>query len=100
MTALIKAVILIMATMFWVEGVVITVAQVAYHDPFASYLAVMPGQSIDALVGYPCRFISAKTTDRQIGTCEFPADWGPFGQIMLTAYGHIIRSYFKIGGSS
>jgi hypothetical protein len=96
MGLLLRVCLLLTVTTLLVEGGVLAVTRLMYGDPFAAYLAIMPGQSIDRLKDYPCRFLASKTANTQWGVCEFTPDLGLFGQITLTAYDHIIEQTYMI----
>ncbi|MEO8391958.1 MAG: hypothetical protein ABI700_03105 [Chloroflexota bacterium] len=78
------------AVMFCGKVAVLTVARLTYRDPFASYQAIMPGQSVDAIKDYPCP-LHVETVNRvEKGWCQFDSDKGVFDQVSMVEHKHII----------
>ena len=93
MSLLMRACLLLMMTTLLVEGGMFTIMRLTYHDPFVPYAALMPGQSIDALKDYPCRFRVTKLERVQIGYCQFEPAYGVFSEIALNVTNHIITMF-------
>src|SRR5258708_6421737 len=69
------------------EGVVLAGSRQAYHDPFAPYETIIPGQSSDPLEHYPCNVhrINASTM-----YCTFSLTEGPFSSVSVQ-YDHVVK---------
>src|SRR5258708_20881982 len=69
------------------EGVVVALSRSSYHDPFALYAAIMPGQPSDNLEHYPC---TTYRVDASTMHCTFALKEGAFDSVNVV-YDHAIR---------
>ncbi len=76
--------------LFASEVVVLVAARFAYHDPFAPYHAIMPGNSVEALKDYPCLLQVEMNNATEFGWCALTLDESPFRRIDVFESNHVI----------
>lgn len=94
MGRLIQSAIELGISLFLGGMVMVAAARITYHDPFATYAQIMPGQSTDALDTYHCRlhttFKNLIVSEGNTRFCQFIPDDRFFASITVYAWGTTI----------
>ncbi|HVU11362.1 MAG TPA: hypothetical protein VHD90_08795 [Phototrophicaceae bacterium] len=90
MIRLIRVCCLLSMALCAAEIVAVGIARFTYYDPFAPYMAIMPGQSIDALKNYPCQLELTIERSTALFSCQVNPSFGIFRKFTLTSLNRVI----------
>jgi hypothetical protein len=94
---LIRSFMILTGAIFVGTQALVGIAQIRPYDPLAPYRALMPGQSIDGVEGYPCDLRIGMSKGVEVGFCQFEADDAVFGRVTVVAANRTItRLAFEV----
>jgi hypothetical protein len=91
MGVVLKLCVLLTTILFGGVMAALGASSLAYHDPFAPYAAIMPGESADAAMkDHPCQWIGGMFNGAEQGFCQFQVVDSVFSQVT------VIKSNYQI----
>jgi len=92
MWRLLKWFFLALAIMFCGEMIVLAAARLTYHDPFAPYRTIMPGQPTDALKSYTCQRPIHRNSGLDNNFCQIDGEDDIVDEVIVTNSNHLIAT--------
>ena len=97
MRRLLRVCVLLTAIVFSTEVMVLAAARLNYHDPFAPYSPIVPGQPADAVKEYPCSLLFGMSNGVEVGYCQFEVVDSVFSKVRVIVSDRIItRTEFVV----
>ena len=97
MERLVKLLLVMAVMMFVGTGTILGAARLTYHNPLAPYLAIMPGNSIEAIEDYPCPLVASMSSGVEVSSCEFDPKDGRFSSVtVIKSKQVIVRIAFDV----